>query len=52
MAGFVDASELGRRARDCGLGPHSTNILYDDDAGRAISGFLETRSMTKAPYSR
>ena len=43
MAGFVDACELDRRVKLHGLGPHSINILYDDDAGRAITRYIGGR---------
>jgi nucleotide-binding universal stress UspA family protein len=43
IEGFVDVCELGRRIKTYGLGPHSINILYDDDAGRAITGFVASR---------
>lgn len=43
MEGYADACELGRRVRAHGLGPHSINVLYDDDAGRAITQFLDGR---------
>jgi nucleotide-binding universal stress UspA family protein len=44
MEGFVDACELGRRVRKYGLGPHSINVLYDDDAGQAITRFVAGRT--------
>jgi nucleotide-binding universal stress UspA family protein len=44
MEGFVDACELGRRVREYGLGPHSINVLYDDDAGQAITRFVAGRT--------
>jgi nucleotide-binding universal stress UspA family protein len=44
MESFVDVCELGRRVKTYGLGPHSVNVLYDDDAGRAITGFVASRN--------
>ena len=44
MEGFVDVCELGRRVKTYGLGPHSINVLYGDDAGRAITGFVASRN--------
>ena len=43
MEAFVDVCELGRRVKVHGLGPHSINVLYDDDAGRAITRYVASR---------
>lgn len=43
MEGFVDICELGRRVKVHGLGPHSINVVHDDDAGRAITRFVVSR---------
>ena len=45
MAGFQDVCELGRRVKVHGLGPHSINVLYDEDAGRAITRYLGGRDL-------
>jgi nucleotide-binding universal stress UspA family protein len=44
MAGFQDVCELGRRVKANGLGPHSINVLHDDDPGRAITGYVASRN--------
>jgi nucleotide-binding universal stress UspA family protein len=44
MEGFVDACELGRRVKVHGLGRHSISVLYDDDAGRAITRHVAGRN--------
>jgi nucleotide-binding universal stress UspA family protein len=43
MESFVDVCELGRRVKTNALGPHSINVLYDDDAGRAITRYVASR---------
>ena len=60
MEAFLDVCELGRRVKVHGLGPHSINVLYDDDAGRAITRYVAGRndalvvmgSTAKGPASR
>jgi nucleotide-binding universal stress UspA family protein len=43
MEGFVDACELDRRVRTHELGAHSIHVLYDDDAGSAVTKFVAGR---------
>ena len=43
MVGLQDAFELDRRVKVHGIGPHSIHVLYDDDAGRAITSHVAER---------
>jgi nucleotide-binding universal stress UspA family protein len=57
MVGPHEVSEIDRRVKEYGIGPHSVHVLHDDDTGRAITAHLSTRddpllvmaSTTKGP---